>query len=395
MREPEGSTTPAALFTRPFLLLCATVCLGYANHWIIAPLLPLYVNDLGGSAFLAGLALLAFSAPSVVFRPYVGRLADQWHAAGVLAIGLALLALGSLIMLLPYLAMIFLGGFVRGIGWAGVNTGGYTVLAAAAPSQRRGEAAGYYTGATSGASIVFPALGLWLIESGAAFTTAFGVSVAAACIGIAMSRGLAGAGGGTRSSAAPAERDGGGLFDRGVLISTGLNLCSTLSMPSVMAFLPLYARALDIANIGMFYVIAGTTNIVIRPLLGKWSDGMGRGPAIAIGLAAQLIGLGLIVAATGLTLILIGGVFVALGSAMIGSTTTALAMDLADPRSRGRAMATYSISYQMGMGLGSILAGALADLFGMRGMYFGSMTITACGLVLLVSVWRLLPPAQR
>lgn len=73
---PAKTTTP--LFTRAFILLCGLMFFGYANHWIISPILPLYVNDLGGSAFVAGLALLAFSAPSVVFRPYVGQLADRF-----------------------------------------------------------------------------------------------------------------------------------------------------------------------------------------------------------------------------------------------------------------------------------------------------------------------------
>ena len=65
--------------------------------------------------------------------------------------------------------------------------------------------------------------------------------------------------------------------------------------PAVLAFLPLYARTLGIENIGLFYVVAGATNIVIRPLLGKKSDSLGRGPAIAAGFAALLIGLTLLV----------------------------------------------------------------------------------------------------
>jgi MFS family permease len=81
---------------------------------------------------------------------------------------------------------------------------------------------------------------------------------------------------------------------------------------------------------------------------------------------------------------------------MIGSTTTALAMDLANPAARGRAMATYSISYQLGAGVGALVAGALADLVGLRGMYVGSVVITAAGFALLASAWTLLPrPASR
>lgn len=76
----------ASLITRPFVLLCLAMFLGYANQWVLMPVIPLYVDDLGGSAFVAGLALLAFSVPSFTVRPYVGYVADKWSAAGVLAI---------------------------------------------------------------------------------------------------------------------------------------------------------------------------------------------------------------------------------------------------------------------------------------------------------------------
>ena len=94
-------------------------------------------------------------------------------------------------------------------------------------------------------------------------------------------------------------------------------------------------------------------------------------------------------------MILAGGFFVAIGAAMISSTTTALALDLTDPRSRGRGMATFSISFQMGGGVGALISGALADLVGLRGMYVGAILITATGFALLASAWKLLPrPAQ-
>lgn len=386
----------AALFTRPFVLLCLAMFLGYANQWVVMPVIPLYVDELGGSAFVAGLALLAFSVPSFTVRPYVGYVADRWRPAGVLAIGLVLLVAGSLLFLLPWLAMVFVAGVVRGLGWAGLNIGGYTTLAIGTSQQRRGEAAGYYTSATASSSIIFPALGLWLIDGHGGFQTVFAFSAALALLAlpVALSLGQNQSGREPAVQAAP-ESGRGPWLDRGVLLATGLNLCSTIAMPSVMAFLPLYARALGIENIGLFYVLAGVTSIVARPVLGKKSDSMGRGPAIALGLCSQCLGFLLIVVASGLPLILAGGVFVALGSSMISSTSTALAMDLANPRFRGQAMATFSVSFQIGAGVGAMISGALADLVGLRGMYVGSLAIVLGGLGLLVIAWKAIPrPAQ-
>ena len=387
----------SSLATQPFVLLCVAMFLGYANQWLLTPIIPLYVEDLGGSAFVAGLALLAFSVPSFTVRPFVGHLADKWSAAGVLLVGLALLATGTLLFLLPFLVALFIGNFVRGVAWAGLNTGGYTTLATAAPQERRGEAAGYYSSVTASVSIAFPALGLWLTAGRADYSLVFALSVLLALVGVPVAWRLMRMQQGS-SSAPVAHNDAapGGFIERGVLVATGLNLCQSLAWPSVMAFLPLYARSLGIDNIGWFYILAGTTSIIIRPLFGKKSDTIGRGPAIAIGLGAQLVGLAAIVAANDIVLILVGGFFTAIGMSMIGSTTTALAMDLAHPASRGRAMATYSISYQLGAGVGSLISGALADLVGLRAMYVGSIVITAAGFALLASAWTLLPrPASR
>lgn len=371
--------------------------LGYANQWMLTPIIPLYVQDMGGSAFMAGLALLVFAVPSFTIRPFVGHLADRWSAAGVLAVGLVLLASGTLLFLVPVLAMLFVGNVVRGIAWAGVNTGGYTTLATAAPTKRRGEAAGYYTSATTGATIAFPALGLWVMSGPGGFQAAFVISTLLALLALPFALALAR---NKKSETKEPAKTGGeteraSLIDRGVLLATGLNLCSSLVFPSVMAFLPLYARSLGIANIGLFYVLAGITSIIVRPVLGKKSDAIGRGPAIAVGLSSQLIGLSLIIIASGIEVILVGGFFVAIGMAMISSTSTALAMDLANPRSRGRAMATFSISFQIGAGAGAMISGALADLVGLRGMYVGSVVITLAGFALLASAWKSLPRPQK
>lgn len=379
-----------SLFTRPFVLLCVAMFLGYANQWLMTPIIPLYVQHLGGSAFVAGLALFAFALPSFVSRPFFGRLADRWSATGVLASGLLMLAAGSLLFLAPILAMAFVGGLVRGLGWGGLNIGGYTTLATAAPPQRRGEAAGYYTSVTTSVSIVFPALALWLIARPGGFGTVFLLSAALVLAGLPVVSRLAKHQGESKKPATASEEQA-SFIDRGVLLATGLNLCATLPAPSVMAFLPLYARSLGIDNIGLFYVLAGITSIVVRPVLGRKSDAIGRGPAIALGLAAQLLGLALIIAAQSLPLILVGGVFVSLGWAMISSTATALAMDLTDPRSRGRGMATFSLSFQLGIGVGAIISGALADLVGLRGMYAGSIAITLAGFGLLAGAWKRLP----
>src|SRR6188768_1558242 len=75
-RRMSPTATPAGgshapLATRAFVLLCCAMFLGYGNHWMLLPVIPLYVDAHGGSASFAGLVLLAFSIPSILVRPFV------------------------------------------------------------------------------------------------------------------------------------------------------------------------------------------------------------------------------------------------------------------------------------------------------------------------------------
>lgn len=378
------------IWTPTYSLLCLSVGLVYVQYSLLAPSIPLYVRDHGWSNTLAGLVLLSFSVPSFSVRPLVGYWADAWNAAGILALGSLLLGAGTLLYLLPFVGVLFLASIIRGLGWAGLNTGGYTVLAAVSPPSRRGEASGYYTTMQGTVGIVFPALALWLLDRptigfGTVFTLAGCMALSGALVGWLI----------TRRPDAPApvppapdsSPSGSGFLDRGVLLATGLQLCATLAFPAVAAFLPLFARSLGIEHIFIYYIVSGSAALVSRPFLGGVEDRIGRGPSIVAGFLTQIIGYLLFVLAHGLPVILAGGICIAVGSTMINASTIALAMDLADPRRRGTAMATYSMAFQIGNGFGSLLAGWLADAAGYRGMYGGAMATIALGLGLAALTW--------
>ena len=133
---------PDSLWTRTFLLLCAAQFLGYAQNAMLAPILPLYVTQLGGSPFIVGMVLATFAATSVIIRPLVGHWADRWSEAGVMIAGLLFQGASIFFCFIPWIGTTMLANGLRGIGWGGLNTGGYSLLAHIAPQSRRGEASG-------------------------------------------------------------------------------------------------------------------------------------------------------------------------------------------------------------------------------------------------------------
>ena len=89
------------IWTKTFILLCAAQLLGYAQHFMLAPVLPLYVTQLGGSPVVVGIVLACFAVTSVIVRPLVGHWADRWSEAGVMISGCAFKPSGIFFCFIP------------------------------------------------------------------------------------------------------------------------------------------------------------------------------------------------------------------------------------------------------------------------------------------------------
>jgi MFS family permease len=79
--------------------------------------------------------------------------------------------------------------------------------------------------------------------------------------------------------------------------------------------------------------------------------------------------------------IILCGALYMLGNAIGSSTTLALAVERADPKRRGKQMATFSVAYPLSYGVGSLLTGAAIDVAGYAGMFLILAIVQTAGLV--------------
>ncbi len=381
------------LWTPAFTLLCVVQFLGYAQHFVLQPTLPLYVTHFGGSPFIVGVVMAAFSSTSLVFRPLVGYWSDRWSEVGIMIAGLAIQAASALVCFLPFIATTALANSFRGVGWASFNSGGYALLAQSAPAQRRGEASGYYTGVQNSATILLPALALWLIDSPfGGYRTVFALSVALALCGAAIGfvierRTVKSARARAAARSGPWWREILRLPEKDIVLASALLFGLHISLPAVASFLVLYARQIGIENFGWYYVASGATSLIARPLLGWASDKIGRGAAIATGFTLEALALCLIVTASSLGAMMLSGVLYMLGSAIGVAATLALALERASPERRGQAVATYSMAYPLGAGIGSLLTGAAIQLVGYYWMFLFVAALNIPCLIVTFKNW--------
>src|SRR5204863_3967385 len=118
---------------------------------------------------------------------------------------------------------------------------------------------------------------------------------------------------------------------------------------------------------------------------GTLSDRWGRKPFIAGGMFLQAIAIGLIATVTSFAWWAAGAVLLGVGTAMVYPTLLAAIGDVAHPAWRARAVGVYRLWRDGGFAVGAILAGVVADIWGLRTAVWVVAVITALsGLVVSV-----------
>jgi len=375
------------IWSKTFILLCAAQLLGYAQHFMLAPVLPLYVTQLGGSPLVVGMVLACFAVTSVIVRPVVGHWVDRWSEAGVMIAGLIFQAVSIFLCFIPFVPAAALANGLRGIGWGGLNTGGYSLLARIAPEAKRGAASGLYSGVQSSAQIFFPPIALWLLYASfggyrAVFLVTAIFSIAGAVTGLMLAPSVPRP---VRVQIRDEQtrwwREIFRFIEPEILLPSILLLWLNISLPAITNFIILYAKETGIGNFAAYFIAIGATSMLGRPLLGRLSDKIGRPRSVATGFSLQVLGLFFFTVVSDLVGIIVCGVLYMLGNAIGSSTTLALAVERADPQRRGKQMATFSVAYPLSYGLGSLITGSAVEFAGYVGMFFILTAVQAAGLI--------------
>jgi MFS family permease len=331
----------------------------------------LYLVAQGYSESFIGVVIAAYNVSSFSARPVFGRLVDIGRPRSALIGSCALIGVTTFGYLIPNTVVLFAVRAVHGLGWAGLNAVGTGWIAMLAPVARRAEAMGYYTMSQSLGTAIAPAIGIELLTRyGAA--AAFSVSALlgiAAFVAAVFTRAPS-----TRPPSrlqeVPSRRGWLGRFvEPSVVGVTAILTLVQLNQPVLSSFAPLYFRAIGVSGIEWYFVAQGAMSIVSRALLGRWADRMGRSRSLVLGFGVQIVGLVFLWQSQELLLLSIGGGLYTLGSGVSQPTLYALAADRAAPERRGAAMATYTMGFQLGSGLGAVVWGTTIEHFGYHVMY--------------------------
>ncbi len=147
-------------------------------------------------------------------------------------------------------------------------------------------------------------------------------------------------------------------------------------------FVALYAVEIGIINGGIFFTIMALTTVVIRLLTSRFIDRRGEAPIVLISNACAALSLILLAVFSGNISFLIAAFFLGMGIGMMQPAMQAMAMRIAPVHRRGAASSTFLCAFDIGIGLGSAIAGYLIKYFDYYTMFFSMLFFLAICLAL-------------
>ena len=377
------------LVTPSYILIIAANFLQFFGFWLLIPVLPFYLQEVfEADKTSIGAILSCYTIAALCMRPFSGYLLDTFSRKPLylLAYFLFTMMFGGY-MLAGTLTIFILCRIIHGFSFGMVTVSGNTIVIDIMPSSRRGEGLGYYGLANNIAMSIGPMTGLFLHDAAVGYTFIFSCSLGACILGFLCAYLV------KTPYKPPVKREPISL-DRFILlkgIPAGISLL-LLSIPYGMTtnYVAMYAKQIGItASTGFFFTLMAIGMAVSRLFSGKLVDK---------GMITQVIQAGLYLvcfcffglSACGWTvdwnLQMTTVFFFAIALLMgVGFGTmfpayNTLFVNLAPNNQRGTATSTYLTSWDVGIGIGMVVGGYIAEISTFKMAYLSGAILTIVSL---------------
>jgi multidrug resistance protein len=372
-------------------LIFAIIFFDLLAFGIVIPQLGIYARVFGASALTQGLLVSSYSAAQFLFAPVLGRWSDRIGRRPVLLVSLLTSLLGHLAFAFAHsLPLLFASRLIDGLGGANVATA-QAYLSDVTPVERRSRAMAHIGMAFGLGFILGPALGAFLGPFGSRHLGPHGGNLAigllaAACSLVTLVLTA------TRlpESLAPADRHPSQaplrLIDpRGLRQAFGdraLRNVLVVSMVSVAGFAVLHAiltyfvidllhlglagapaqQALAQAKTGEVFAWIGLLNFLSQGAVHPLAKRVGEVKLLRLGLALQVLALGLMPLVGSFGLLLLAAMPLAVGSAFCSAVLPALVTIYSPAGRRGEMLGVNSSLGSLSRIGGPLSGGLLYDL---------------------------------
>ncbi len=360
------------LLSPSFCYILAANFLLFFAFYLLLPVLPFYLKE----QFLAGKSMIGFilscyTVACLCIRPYSGYMLDTFSRKPLYLLSYFIFTVifGGY-MLAGALALFITLRIVHGFAFGMVSVAGNTIVIDILPSSRRGEGLGYYGLANNIAMSFGPMTGLFM-HGACSYEVIFTCSLVSGCLGLIMASLV------KTPYKQPVKREPISL-DRFFLVKglpAGVSLL-LLSIPYGMTttYVAMYAEEIGIrTSSGLFFTCMAVGLAVSRIFSGRQVDKGRITQVISLGMYLACISFFALSACerlmewnAGVTSVLFLGIALLQGVAfgtMFPAFNT-LFVSLGTNSQRGTATSTYLTSWDVGIGIGLMTGGVVAEAFG-------------------------------
>lgn len=392
MKKPVSHTPVPGRAARPtdklwnanYNKVMATNFLMYFSFYLLMPLLPLYLKEVfGAGKDTIGLVLSGYTLAALIIRPFSGYLVDSYNRKKVM-----------LFCLLLY-TLFFAGYFVAGglVLFAVVRTlhgGPYgactvansTLAIDVLPSSRRSEGIGYYGLSNNVATAIAPTVGLFIYKHVHHFEYLFALAMGAALLGALIESTIRIPARALIKNNRPLSLDR-FFLKKGWLIGANIAFFG-LCFGMLSNYLAIYSQE----RLGMTH---GSGLFFLLLAIGLILSRLQGGRALAKGLLTHNAGVGLIASMAGYLLFVasphpwsyyLSALLIGLGNGHMYPAFQNMIIDVAYHNERGTANSTLLTAWDVGVGLGVLVGGVVAEHWGYGAAFWTNAGFHLAGLLI-------------
>ena len=372
------------LWNRNYCKVMAANFTLFFAFYVLTPLLPLYLSEhFGATKDVIGLVLSGYTITALLFRPFSGYVVDSFPRKTVLMISFGAFA----IFFAGYLAASTLLLFMivrtlHGGPFGALTVANSTVAIDVLPSSRRTEGIGYYGLSNNLAMALAPTIGIFIYRYSHSFELLFWLALIVACAGWLVDSTVII----ERKEKSEKRKENSPLsWDRFFLIRgwlLGANMVTFgFSFGVLSNYLAIYGKeVMGITGGTGAYFMLCSVGLILSRLQG--------GKALRQGRVTHNAGEGMVISLIGYTLFILvptwwgyygSALLIGLGNGHMWPAFQNMTINVAHNNQRGTANSTILISWDIGMGLGILVGGVIAEFFGYASAFWTVVFVNASG----------------
>lgn len=357
----------------------------FFSFMLLSPLWPLYLSEtFGADKQTIGIVLSGYTLTTLLIRPFSGFLVDTLPRRIVLLVSYGLfcafflgyLAAGSLVMFAILRTM-------HGAPFGATTVSNSTVAIDVLHPSRRAEGIGYYGLSNNIATAISPSVALLIFGAFQNYDILFWSAFIVSAIGLAINFTLDL----PKKETVPAKEKQPISLDRFILLkgwSQGICMvCYALSYGILVTYIAIYGKnELGITNgTGIFFLLL-SIGLILSRLVGNRTLRQGKIVENAsIGVSIAVLGYLLFASVHNHWGYYGSALIIGLGNGHMFPAFQTMFLNLAPHTQRGTANSTLLVSWDIGMGLGILAGGSVAEHFGYHTAFLTAFAVNLAGVL--------------